>query len=211
MLSKIPHAILNLNRIVSFHITTNCGNTRNVIYKEANKNGNRTTYQIFRNRKGMTQKQLGELLGFKDKTSDVRMAQYESEARVPKIDLVKQMSQIFDVNTHALTVPDIDTYVGLMHTLFALEDMYGLKVKNVDGQPHLCLDRSISAPGSSVDQMLRAWMEQADKLESGEISKEEYDEWRYKYPELDTYQKRAKVPSQELSDYLLKELSKKEK
>ena len=53
-------------------------------------------------------------------------------------------------------------------------------------------------------------MEQADKLENGEISKEEYDEWRYKYPELDTYQKRAKVPSLELSDYLLKELTKKE-
>ena len=60
----------------------------------------------------MTQKQLGEQLGFKEKTSDVRMAQYESEARVPKIDLVKQMSQIFDINTHALTVPDIDTHIG---------------------------------------------------------------------------------------------------
>ena len=88
--------------------------------------------------------------------------------------------------------------------------MYGLKVKNVDGQPHLCLGRSISAPGSSVDEMLRAWMEQADKLESGEISKETYDDWRYKYPEPDTYQKRAKVPSQELSDSLATELSKKE-
>ena len=95
--------------------------------------GQRIKY--FRNRIGMTQKQLGEKLGFKGKTSDVRMAQYESEARVPKIDLVKQMSQIFDVNTHALTVPDIDTHIGLMHTLFALEDIYGLKVKNVDGQP----------------------------------------------------------------------------
>ena len=96
-----------------------------------------------------------------------------------------------------------------MHTLFALEDIYGLKVKNVDGQPHLCLDSSISAPGSSVDEMLRAWMEQFDKLENGEISKEEYDEWRYKYPALDTYQKRVKVPSQELSDYFVQELSKK--
>ena len=117
--------------------------------------------KFFRHRIGMTQKQLGEQLGFMGKTSDVRMAQYESEARVPKIDLVKQMSQIFGVNTHALTVPDIDTHIGLMHTLFALEDMYGLKVKNVDGQPHLCLDSSISAPGSSADEMLRAWM---DKL-----------------------------------------------
>ena len=166
--------------------------------------------KFFRNRKGMTQKQLGEQLGFKGKTSDVRMAQYESEARVPKIDLVKEMAQIFDVDARAITVPDIDTYVGLMHTLFALEDMYGLKITNVEGKPYLRLDRSISAPGSSADEMLRAWMQQADKLKNGEISKEEYDEWRYKYPELDTYQKRAKVPSQELSDYLLKELTKKE-
>ena len=166
--------------------------------------GQRIKY--FRNRIGMTQKQLGKKLGFKGKTSDVRMAQYESEARVPKIDLVKEMAQIFDVDARAITVPDIDTYVGLMHTLFALEDMYGLKVKNVDGQPHLYLDASISAPGSSADEMLRAWMEQAGKLENGEISKEEYDEWRYKYPELDTYQKHAKLPSQELSDYLVKHL-----
>ena len=158
--------------------------------------GQRIKY--FRNRIGMTQKQLGEHLGFMGKTSDVRMAQYESEARVPKIDLVKQMSQIFDINTHALTVPDIDTHIGLMHTLFALE-------------PHICLDPSISAPGSSVDEMLRSWMEQADKLKNGEISKEEYDEWRYKYPELDTYQKRAKVPSQELSDYLVQGLLDKKK
>ena len=81
----------------------------------------------------------------------------------------------------------------------------------VSGQPYLYLDRSVSVPGAFVNQMLRVWMEQADKLENGEISKEEYDEWRYKYPELDTYQKRAKVPSQELSDYLVKELTKKEK
>ena len=47
--------------------------------------GQRIKY--FRNRIGMTQKQLGEQLGFMGKTSDVRMAQYESEARVPKIDL----------------------------------------------------------------------------------------------------------------------------
>ena len=171
--------------------------------------GQRIKY--FRNRIGMTQKQLGEQLGFKGKTSDVRMAQYESEARVPKIDLVKQMSQIFDINTHALTIPDIDTHIGLMHTLFALEDMYGLKVKNVDGQPHLCLDSSISAPGSSVDEMFRAWMEQADKLENGEISKKEYDEWRYKYPELNIYQRHAKVPSQKLSDYLVQALFDKKK
>ena len=56
--------------------------------------------------------------------------------------------------------------------------------------------------------MLYAWKEQADKLSSEEISKEEYDNWRYNYPELDTSEIRAKVPSLELSDELIKALKK---
>jgi len=75
--------------------------------------------RFFRNRKGMTQKQLGEILGFLGKTSDVRMAQYESEARTPKQDLLKEMAGILGVSPYALNVPDIDTYFGLIHTLFA--------------------------------------------------------------------------------------------
>ena len=50
--------------------------------------------KFFRNKKGMTQKQFGEMLGFLGKTSDVRMAQYEAEARIPKFDLLKEMAGI---------------------------------------------------------------------------------------------------------------------
>lgn len=167
--------------------------------------------KFFRNRKGMTQKYLGEILGFLGKTSDVRMAQYESEARVPKAELVKEMAGIFDVSTHALNVPDIDTYLGLMHTFFALEDMYGLKIGEIDGEICLHLDKSVTAPGSTLDDMFRAWQAQSARLEAGDISKEEYDEWRYKYPALDTTNRWAKVPSQELSDMLIAGLLKDEK
>ena len=137
--------------------------------------------RFFRNRKGMTQKQLGEILGFLGKTSDVRMAQYESEARTPKQDLVKEMANIFDVSPRAITVPEIDSYIGLMHTLFALEDMYGLKIKDIDGELCLCLDRNNPSYLSMFD-MFHAWQEQAEKLKSGEITQEEYDQWRYNYP-----------------------------
>ncbi len=164
--------------------------------------------RFFRNRKGMTQKQLGEILGFLGKTSDVRMAQYETEARTPKHDLVKEMASIFDVSTHALTVPDIDTYTGLMHTLFALEDMYGLKIGEIDGEICLRLDKSDYSTYTSMFDMFHAWQEQAAKLERGEITKEEYDQWRYKYPELDTSKHWAKVPSQAVSDMLMEEFQK---
>ncbi|WP_077609654.1 helix-turn-helix domain-containing protein [Clostridium sp. Marseille-P2415] len=144
--------------------------------------------KFFRNRKGMTQKQLGEILGFLGKTSDVRMAQYESETRVPKTELVKEMAHIFDVSAHALTVPDIDTYVGLMHTLFTLEDMYGLKIGEIDGELCLRLDKSVGTSYLSIFDMFLAWQKEASRLESREITKDEYDEWRYKYPELETLQ-----------------------
>ena len=150
--------------------------------------------RFFRNRKGMTQKQLGEILGFLGKTSDVRMAQYESEARTPKQDLVKEMANIFDVSTHALTVPDIDTYIGLMHTLFALEDMYGLKIGKIDGEICLRLDKSDYSTYSSMFKMFHAWQEQSAKLAAGEITKGAYDRWRYHYPDFDDTRIHAAVP-----------------
>ena len=44
-------------------------------------------------------------------------------------------------------------------------------------------------------------------LKALEITKEEYDRWRYRYPELDTSGQWHKItPSQELSDLLLADL-----
>ena len=165
--------------------------------------------RFFRNRKGMTQKQLGEILGFLGKTSDVRMAQYESEARTPKQDLVKEMAHILDVSPRAITVPEIDSYIGLMHTLFALEDMYGLKIGEIDGEVCLRLDKSTGSTYSTMFDMFHAWQEQAARLERGEITKEEYDQWRHNNPANDNVKNPHKnVPSQELSDYLVASLKK---
>ena len=49
-----------------------------------------------------------------------------------------------------------------------------------------------------LHEMLWAWREQAARLEAGEISQEEYDRWRYHYPEYDSSQIRAKVPPEGL-------------
>lgn len=163
--------------------------------------------KFFRNRKGMKQKELGELLGFLGKTSDVRVAQYETEARTPKADLVKELAQIFGVSPRAINVPNIDSYLGLMHTLFALEDMYGIKIGEIDGELCLRLDRE-HREYQHLFEPFHTWQQMAAKLESGEISQEEYDNWRYNYPELDTSEIRAKVPSLELSDELIKALKK---
>ena len=95
-------------------------------------------------------------------------------------------------------MPDIDSYVGLMHTLFTLEDNYGLKITEQDGELALQVDFRKNKDAARLHEMLWAWREQAAKLEAGEISQEEYDRWRYHYPEYDSSQVRAKMPPEGL-------------
>jgi len=146
--------------------------------------------------------------GFPERSADVRMAQYETGTRTPKTDLTRTLAGILDVSPHALSVPDIDSDIGLAHTLFALEDTCGLKIGEIDGQVCLTVDVFQGHQADALNRILTAWQEQAAKLKAGEISREEYDQWRYRYPERDTSQRWAKVPSQELSDLLLDGLDK---
>lgn len=157
--------------------------------------------RFFRNKRGITQKYLGMEMGFPEGSADVRMAQYETGSRTPKADLTKTLADYFEISDNALTVPDIDTDIGLMHTLFALEDIRGLTIGEIDGEICLRLDKE---KGHSLVGMMSAWAEQAEKLKNGEITKDEYDCWRYNYPKCDSAQHWEKTPSEELSDTLVK-------
>ena len=158
---------------------------------------------FFRILRGMTQKYLGTIVGFPERSADVRLAQYETGTRKPKAELTAALAQALNVSPHALDVPDIDSYIGLMHTLFTLEDLYGLTVSESDGEICLKVNTSKGKGAYELRKMLYAWKEKADKLSSEEISKSEYDKWRYHYPKFDTTQVWAKVPSQALSDALV--------
>lgn len=165
---------------------------------------------FFRTLRGMTQKFLGMKLGFPEKSADVRLAQYETGTRTPKADLTAALANTLGVSSHALSVPDIDSYVGLMHTLFTLEDRYGLQVCECDGEVHLRVNVRHGKDAAELHEMLCTWQEQAAKLEAGEITREDYDRWRYRYPEYDSAHIWAKVPPQQLCDELAEEQEKAE-
>ena len=137
--------------------------------------------RFIRNLRGMTQKWLGQAVGFPQKTADIRMAQYESGSRTPKDDLVKSLADVLEVSPLALKVPDIDSDLGLIHTLFAIDDIHGIRAEKQGEEIHIVFDGS-------------------------KRSKEQYDHWRYTFPAEDTTQRWAKVPSQELSDLLINAL-----
>lgn len=168
--------------------------------------------RFFRNLRGMTQKYLGRLMGFPERSADVRMAQYETGSRSPKADLTASLANALDVSPRALNVPDIDSELGLIHTLFALEDLYGLTVDKWDDD--VCLRVELfkgGAKAAELHKMLFAWQHVAAQYRAGEITKEEYDQWRYRYPEFDPAFKSVKVLSPGLASLLMKNLSEMEK
>ena len=159
--------------------------------------------RFFRNLRGTTQKYLGQMVGFPEKTADIRMAQYESGSRSPKAELTENLAGVLGVSPLALSVPDIDSYLGLMHTLFTLEDRYGLTVETGETSVSLRVDPRKGKDAAELSEMLTAWAEQAEKYRNGKINREDYDKWRYNYPKYDETSGYVKTPSKQLSDALV--------
>ena len=160
---------------------------------------------FLRNLRGMTMKFFGMSIGFTENQADVRISQYESGKRTPKENVIADMAKSLNVSTEALDVPNIDSYTGLMHTLFALEDIYGLKIGEIDGEVCLRLSK-IGKTYPAMFEIFSAWNEIAKKYKDEQITKDDYDQWRYNYPQLDTTQRWVKVPSQGLSNFIVEEL-----
>ncbi len=143
--------------------------------------GERIKY--FRSYRNMTQKQLGVAAGFSEKSADVRIAQYESGKRTPKGNVIPAIAHALSISVLALTTPDTSSYYGLMHTFFELEDNYGLRVSKVDGR--ICLKFAVTSPDSQrISNDLEVWYEEYMKFKEDDITSEEYNEWRYTYPEI---------------------------
>jgi transcriptional regulator with XRE-family HTH domain len=72
---------------------------------------------------GITQRALGQAIGFSENTADIRIAQYESGARTPKRELIERFADYFSVEPAVLYAPDVDSYIAMLDTLKEIEVM----------------------------------------------------------------------------------------
>lgn len=135
--------------------------------------------------RGLTQKELGIRVGFDLKTADIRVAQYESGTRTPKESLLNEFATALNVSPSAFVVPNISSINDIFYILFALEDECGLSVNVLDNRLCLSLNsfENIEKNGDLV-KFFMAWKNKSDALSSGNISKEEYDDWKYNFPSI---------------------------
>ena len=134
--------------------------------------------KFFRKRRGMTQRELGTEVGFPPASADVRIAQYENGSRTPKRYVLNVIANVLGVSPLALSVPEIEDDLVLLHTLFVLEDRYGLKLSfdGVTMYARLVIQAKKDEP---LYPKLYFWQVMKRRLATGEITKEEYDDWRY--------------------------------
>ena len=84
-----------------------------------------------------------------------------------------------------------------------------LTIETRDGEVLFRIDPRKGKDAARISELVCAWAAVAEKYRSGEISRDEYDKWRYYYPQYDDTQITATIPSQELSNAMVKKLNKK--
>lgn len=106
----------------------------------------------------MTRAELGALVGL----DQIRMQQYETGKRKPRIPLLKKIAYALGVNTYALMDPTADSYVGAMYALFQMEEKQDLRIVKKDGC--YCLQFGDGKFGG-MNNYLKAWYEVRNELE----------------------------------------------
>ena len=138
----------------------------------------------FRMAKDLSQKQLGLMAGL----SEPAIRNYELGNRYPNDKQLEKIAGALGINPLAIADPDFDSYQSLMHSLFQLEDLYGLKPQVIDGQVVLAFDVE---PTDTIADYLRLWNKELQSLKDGVIPQEEYDLWRYSFPRLQAERDKA--------------------
>lgn len=158
------------------------------------KGGRLRFIRTFRN---MTQKELGIKLGFDEKNADIRISQYESDYRVPKDDMVRKMSEILNVNYNALKDYNFDNPTDILESFLWFDTEFPLELGLFEFKPNKDLDGKaiIECPATDNQfnpiaitfalneyrQPIKEWKDKKRAYTSGEISKEDYIEWKLQW------------------------------
>ena len=135
----------------------------------------------FRTEKGLSQKELAKMAGL----SEPAIRNYELGNRTPSDKQIDAIAGALGISPFAISNPDIESYIGVMHTLFALEEEYGATLVCEPGATYITFPA-----GSDLRNRLSDWGEVFSKSKDGSMTKEEYEEWKNTYPESVIYNKK---------------------
>lgn len=128
---------------------------------------------------GKTQKQLAEACDI----TEPAIRNYELGNRIPSPETLMDIAAELDVSIYALADPEISALGGALHTLFRLEQAYGLSPIIINGKFSLQIN-----PGKRKDKYnyferaLGVWAKAHELVENGTWTIEDYKTWQSLYP-----------------------------
>lgn len=152
----------------------------------------------------MTQQELGEAIGLDSKGAANRIAQYETNYRVPKKDMLDNMAKALNVNYINFYSPVPGSAEDIMQTLFWMDEENPSVINFIEMKPSdkkyntvneiVCIyddndDMPSTAPVGlwfnygTVTDFLKDWMMKKQEFKNGDITKDEYLEWKLKWPD----------------------------
>ena len=93
------------------------------------------------------------------------------------------MCAALDISPAALIAPHLETVTELMHTLFAMEDIYGITIKREDYAFCLMIEPFKDEKRTALMPYFMEWYCKKQDLIFGRILKDEYNDWRYHFQE----------------------------
>lgn len=119
---------------------------------------------------GMTQAEVAKRLGVSE--SSIRL--YELGKRPPNDEMLGRIAEAVGVDPQVFVEIEIDSVRDVLEILFRLEDACGLAPLE-DGK--LCVGR-MNDHAPKLLASIERWADMRRRLESGEISRSEYEAWR---------------------------------
>ena len=160
--------------------------------------------KLVRNHRGLTQKQLGDLLNLGDGGAN-RIAQYEIGYRVPKASLLKEIAKVLDVKEETFFVSD-KFLPDILRTImwYDFEHRRTFKLAETTLDPSIVQTENkttelhgnacttwgdLVAPATVLwmnapyaNDYMQEWLTRKQELASGAITKSDYLEWLLQWP-----------------------------
>lgn len=166
--------------------------------------GRLTKIRTFRN---MTQAALGMACGFNPTNASIRISQYEMNKKTPKDDVIDKLAEVLEISKYHL-IDSEDEGIGFIIHLFWMEEssyspfqILPLPSSNTvpdadnvfekggayDGLYKGKKQVGIALENPGYDEFTKEWIEMKRRLLTKEISRNEYFDWKIRWPDNANY------------------------
>ena len=119
--------------------------------------------------------------------SEPAIRNYELGNRTPSEKQIEKIALALNVSPFAISNPNLDSYDGMMHALFYLEENYGLIPVEIDGE--ICL--KFKDRFSNASKEMESWYKEyqiSQNASKNDIADAMtyYEQWKSSYPKLGT-------------------------